>query len=69
MEKAIAAKLTKLDFPGFRYILEFILENKASNLDHWYRFIKQRLHWTLAKLSTPQQCDRCDLMPLMTWEL
>jgi len=34
------------------------------------RFIKQRLHWTLPKLATPQQCDRwSDLMPLMTWEL
>lgn len=39
-------------------------------VDHWYRFIKQRLHWTLPKLATPQQCDRwSDLMPLMTWEL
>lgn len=39
-------------------------------VDHWYRFIKQRLHWTLPKLATPQQSDRwSDLMPLMTWEL
>lgn len=39
-------------------------------VDHWYRFIKQRLHWTLPKLSTPKQCERwSDLMPLMTWEL
>jgi hypothetical protein len=39
-------------------------------VDHWYRFAKQRLHWTLAKLSTPKQCERwSDLMPLMTWEL
>lgn len=39
-------------------------------VDHWYRFIKQRLHWTLPMLSTPEQCDRwSDLMPLMTWEL
>ena len=39
-------------------------------VDHWYRFIKQRLHWTLPKLATPQQCDRwSDLMPLITWEL
>ncbi|NMG11961.1 transposase [Brasilonema sp. UFV-L1] len=38
--------------------------------NHWYRFLKQRLHWTLPKLATPQQCDRwSDLMPLMTWEL
>ncbi|NEP22935.1 NF041680 family putative transposase [Moorena sp. SIO3I6] len=39
-------------------------------VDHWYRFIKQRLHWTLPSLSTPQQCERwSDLMPLMTWQL
>ena len=39
-------------------------------VDHWYRSIKQRLHWTLPKLSTPQQCDRWShLMPLMTWDL
>ncbi|MBD2384944.1 hypothetical protein [Cylindrospermum sp. FACHB-282] len=23
-------------------------------VDHWYRFVKQRLHWTLPKLSTCQ---------------
>ena len=39
-------------------------------VDHWYRFIKQRLHWTVPHLSTPQQCERwSDLMPIMTWEL
>lgn len=39
-------------------------------IDHWYRFLKQRLHWTLPKLSTPKQCERwSDLMPLITWEL
>ena len=39
-------------------------------VEHWYRFAKQRLHWTLPKLSTPKQCERwSDLMPLMTWEL
>jgi len=39
-------------------------------VDHWYRFAKQRLHWTLPKLSTPEQCERwSDLMPLMTWQL
>jgi len=33
-------------------------------------FLKQRLHWTVPKLSTPKQCERwSDLMPLMTWEL
>ena len=29
-----------------------------SAIDHWYRFAKQRLHWTLPKLSTPEQCER-----------
>lgn len=39
-------------------------------VDHWYRFIKQRLHWTVPQFSTPQQCERwSDLMPIMTWEL
>jgi hypothetical protein len=39
-------------------------------IDHWYRFAKQRLHWTLPNLSTPEQCERwSDLLPLMTWQL
>lgn len=39
-------------------------------IDHWYRFLKQRLHWTVPKLSTPKQCERwSDLMPMITWEL
>jgi hypothetical protein len=39
-------------------------------VDHWYRFLKQRLHWTLPQLSTPFQCERwSDLMPILTWEL
>ena len=43
---------------------------RRFGVDHWYRFLKQRLHWTLPKFSTPKQCDRwSDLMPLMTWEL
>ena len=39
-------------------------------LEHWNRFAKQRLHWTLPKLGTPEQGQRwSDLMPLMTWQL
>jgi len=39
-------------------------------IDHWYRFAKQRLHWTLPQLSTPEQSERwSDLLPLMTWQL
>ncbi|MEH1807070.1 hypothetical protein [Nostoc sp.] len=43
---------------------------RRFTIDHWYRFLKQRLHWTVPNLSTPKQCERwSDLMPLMTWEL
>ena len=39
-------------------------------IDHWYRFIKQRLHWTLPYFATPEQCERwSDLMPLLSWQL
>jgi hypothetical protein len=39
-------------------------------VDHWYRFAKQRLHWTTPMVSTPEQGERwSDLMPLLTWEL
>ncbi len=43
---------------------------RRFGVDHWYRFAKQRLHWTLPILSTAQQSARwSDLMPLMTWQL
>jgi hypothetical protein len=39
-------------------------------VDHWYRFAKQRLHWTLPMFATPEQGERwSDLMPFLTWEL
>lgn len=39
-------------------------------LDHWYRFAKQRLYWTLPRLKTPEQAERwSDLMPCLSWEL
>jgi hypothetical protein len=39
-------------------------------LDHWYRFAKVNLHWTLPHLGTAEQYERwSDLMPLITWEL
>jgi hypothetical protein len=44
--------------------------NRRYPIDHWYRFAKQRLHWTLPHLSTTAQAERwSDLMPLLTWEL
>jgi len=44
--------------------------NQRYPVDHWYRFAKGRLHWTLPMFATPQQAQ-CwsDLMPLLTWEL
>ncbi len=43
---------------------------RRFGVDHWYRFAKQRLHWTLPKFSTPEQSDRwSDLMALITWQL
>lgn len=39
-------------------------------IDHWYRFCKQRLHWTTPHLTTPEQAQRwSDLMPLLSWQL
>lgn len=39
-------------------------------IEHWYRFIKQRLHWCLPHLQTPEQTEAWShLMPLMTWQL
>jgi hypothetical protein len=36
-------------------------------LNHWYRFAKNPLHWTVSVLSTPAQCDRwSDLMLIVT---
>lgn len=43
---------------------------RRFGIEHWYRFAKQRLHWTMPSLKTPEQCERwSDLMPLMTWQL
>lgn len=39
-------------------------------VDHWYRFLKQRLHWTLPRFATPEQSQTWShLMPLLTWQL
>jgi len=39
-------------------------------IEHWYRFVRKRLHWTLPNLSTSKQTDTwSDLMPLLTWQL
>ncbi len=39
-------------------------------VDHWNRFAKQRLHWTLPHFSTTKLVERwSDLMPLISWQL
>jgi hypothetical protein len=46
-----------------RYLRRFALK-------HWYRFLKQRLHWTVPKLGEPKAAERwSDLMLLATWPL
>ena len=31
---------------------------RRFGVDHWYRFAKERLHWTLPNFSTAQQSER-----------
>jgi hypothetical protein len=43
---------------------------RRFSIDHWYRFAKQRLHWTRPKLSTAERSEHwSDLMPLAQWQL
>lgn len=46
------------------------LDLRRFCVDHWYRFIKQRLHWCLPHLGSTAQMDVWSaLMPLMSWQL
>lgn len=57
-----------IQMPSLAEIWQLYLRRFA--LEHWYRLAKQTLHWTVPKLSTPEQCERwSDLMPLLTWQL
>lgn len=39
-------------------------------VDHWNRFAKQRLHWTLPHFGTTELAERWSgLMPLLSWQL
>jgi hypothetical protein len=39
-------------------------------IEHWYRFLKQSLHWTLPQLSTPEQSELWSrLLGAASWEL
>jgi hypothetical protein len=59
----VGQDLPELDEIGRVYLRRF-------SIDHWYRFAKQRLHWTLPQLVSRQRCE-CwrDLMPLIAWQL
>jgi hypothetical protein len=59
----VGERTLPLETVWFKYLRRF-------GVDHWYRFAKQRLHWTLPNLRTPEQSERwSDLMPLMSWQL
>jgi hypothetical protein len=46
------------------------LYEQRFSIEHWNRFVKQRLHWTLPRFSTPKQSESWShLMPLLTWQL
>ncbi len=54
--------------PPVEQIWRYYLRRFA--VDHWNRFAKQRLHWTLPHFATLKLTERwSDLMPLMTWQL
>jgi hypothetical protein len=56
------------DMPELAQIWHQYLRRFA--IDHWYRFIKQRLHWTVPHFATPEQSERwSDLIPQLTWQL
>ncbi|WP_324283117.1 NF041680 family putative transposase [Cyanobacterium aponinum UTEX 3222] len=52
--------------------LEYIWSQykRRFGLEHWYRFAKQRLHWTLPNFRTPDRCQRwSNLIVNITWQL
>ncbi len=54
-------------YPGETVWFKYL---RRLGVDHWYRFAKQRLHWTLPNLRTPEQSERwSDLMPPRSWQL
>ncbi len=54
--------------PPLQQLWQFYLRRFA--IDHWYRFLKQRLHWSLPRFATPEQGQNwSELMPILTWQL
>jgi hypothetical protein len=68
VDKPMWLAFVGLKMPAVTEVWRLYLRRFA--IDHWYRFAKNRLHWTVPQLSTPAQCDRwSDLMPIVTWQL
>lgn len=43
---------------------------RRFGVEHWYRFAKQRLHWTMPRVSTPERIDRWTTLTLLgQWQL
>jgi len=56
------------DMPGLEQTWHAYLRRFA--VDHWNRFAKQRLHWTLPHFGTTKLAERwSDLMLLLSWQL
>jgi hypothetical protein len=56
-------KLTTRDATWREYLSRYVIE-------HWYRFIKQSLNWTLPQLSTPEQSQLwSSLLLIASWQL
>ena len=56
------------EMPGLEQTWHAYLRRFA--VDHWNRFAKQRLHWTLPHFGTTELAERwSDLMPLLSWQL
>jgi hypothetical protein len=60
-----------LDTLWLNYLRRFAFaERLLWRIEHWYRFAKQRLHWTQPQLSSLRATERwSELMPLLTWQL
>lgn len=57
------AKLPPQDSTWRQYLSRYVIE-------HWYRFIKQSLNWTLPRLGTPAQSQLwSDLVLIASWQL
>jgi hypothetical protein len=56
-------KLPLQDATWRQYLSRYVIE-------HWYRFIKQSLNWTLPQLSTPEQSQLwSSLLLIVSWQL